>query len=99
MSFFSRTQRRPHHLRNRLRDSAPLRFLSRQLPSSGWCEAVILELAISSFVELPARGDPPFAAESMERGIQRAVLNLQDVFGRPLDVLRNVMAVLRSPEQ
>src|SRR6266576_186428 len=74
-------------------EGAPSAFLKFLLVSPKPSQFIILGAAI--FLRYsPARGDPALALQTMERGIQRALLHKQNFSGNLVDALRNRPAVL-----
>jgi len=64
-----------------------------ELFSSRRRQPVILKFAITIFGHFPLGGEPPFALHAVQSGIERAVFDLKDIHGGPLDVLRDLMPV------
>ena len=85
-SFITRADGRGHAL--------PLAGFHRQLPASGWREPVVLRPP-AQLRDGPLGFDPALVLEAMERRIQRALVDLQDVLGDLLDALRDRPAVQR----
>src|ERR1700722_768486 len=94
------TSCRPHDSTDGVRHPLPLGFLGDKMFFAGRSEPVILELPLLVTPRVfPFRRDQTFALQAMKSGIERAVLHLQDIFGGPLDVLCNLMAVRGSKEE
>src|SRR5262245_12857227 len=79
-------------------EGVPLRVLARELLPPERGDAVVAR-ALALVRLLPRRGDPSRGLEAVERGIKGAGLDLQQVFRRPLDVLRNRVAVARAGQE
>src|SRR5215472_5808159 len=84
---------RLHHAPNRGDQPPPFGVLGHEMLFAYRRESVILELAFAASRRLPLCADPAFAFQAMERRIKRAVLDLQNVVGGPLDVLGYLVAV------
>src|SRR5208283_1489342 len=69
-----------------------------QLPLSPRRELVVAGAAIG-FRDLPFRREPALLFEAMQRGIERAMLDLQHFLRAGADGLPNTVAVLRSPPE
>src|SRR3954471_4365963 len=76
--------------------SIPARHLRAQLLPAAATELVILRLAILLRVS-PLGGQPPFALEAMERGVQRPFLDEQLLVSDRVDPLGDGVAVTRPP--
>src|ERR1022692_514397 len=76
----------------------PTGLLFDQLPLSPRREFVIAGAAIG-FRYLPFRREPALFFEPMQRGIERAVLDLQHFLRAGADGLPNAVAVLRPPSK
>src|ERR1041385_7991295 len=89
---------RLHQARDRGADPVPSLLFGGQMFPAGRCQAVIFRTLI--VLRLPPLGlDPTLALEAMQRRIQRAGLNLEDVARPRPDGLGDAVAVLRSPAQ
>src|SRR5215469_167613 len=85
---------RPHHPRDRAGQLLPLRFLGDKLLLASRGQSVVFELSLQVFPHrLPFGREPPFTFQPVECGIQRSVLNLQQVIGGPLDMLCDLVPV------
>lgn len=83
----------PHDAGHSLNHPLPARLFPSELLFAGGREAVELEFAVAVASGFPAGGDPAFSFHTMKRGVERAVLDLQDFFGGLLDVFGDLMAV------
>ena len=72
----------------------PGTLFALELFAAGGGKFVILGAAII-FGGAPARFDPAATLQAMQRGIERALLDLQNAFGDLLDAFRNGPAMLR----
>src|SRR5580658_4700319 len=82
-----------HHASDRDGELVPSRLLRRKLLASRRGEPVILEFAIAILSLLPFARDPALLFQAMQRGVERAMLHLQDVVRGALDVLGDFMAM------
>ena len=71
---------------------APAAGLKREAPATGGGEAVVLGLAVV-LARAPVGREPAAVLQAMERGIQRALLDLEDLFRGALDDLGDGVAV------
>ncbi|SPE38512.1 hypothetical protein SBA3_290043 [Candidatus Sulfopaludibacter sp. SbA3] len=92
-------------LRGRIQDTAdrphnllPAGGLRCQLLAALSRQAVILRLAVV-FGGSPERGDPPAVIQAMQRRIEGAVLNLQHLFGTPLDRVSDRLSMSGTQDQ
>src|SRR5260370_19193823 len=70
-------------------------FRIQLLPSSGG-KPVILELPIPALWHFPLRVHPPFPLKPVERRIERAMFNLQEIIRRTLNMLGDLVTVARA---
>jgi hypothetical protein len=70
-----------------------------ELLPAGGRQPVVLALALSLSEHFPFRRDPALALETVERRIQRSMLQAEDVVGRALDVLGDLVPVRRTEQQ
>src|SRR4051812_13348395 len=89
--------RGPHDARHGFRHLLPLRFFDDKLLPALFGEPVILELPLAVRGSLPFRGDPSLPFQTVQRGIQRTVLHLEEVIGAALNVLTDLVSVCRAP--
>jgi hypothetical protein len=89
----------PHHARHGFGHLLPLRFFDQQLLPAFISQAAVFEFPISVRHSLPFGDDPPSSLQAMQRGIERAVLHLQEFIRGPLNVLPDLVAVSRSIEK
>src|SRR5262245_26136427 len=87
-----------HGLADCCREALPPRRLVSELASALRGEVVILGSAVV-LGDTPLRFDPSFARHAIERGIERAFLDAEDVVGGGLDPAGDAIAVHRSPRQ
>src|SRR6266852_5228272 len=90
---------RPHHSRHSFGHLFPLRFFDQELLPAFIRQTVVFEFPISVRRSLPFGDDPPSSLQAMQRGIERAVLHLQEFIRSPLNVLPNLVTVSRSMEK
>ena len=90
--------RRPQHSCNRRRQPRPSTALDRQLAPSGSGEAVVLR-ALVAIAGLPGRVDPALALEPVQRGVERAVVDVQYFIRARTEGDADAVAVLRPPLQ
>src|SRR5690242_14457337 len=93
-SSFSRASRGRHHRVDRRREPAPRRRFRGELALACVREVVVLRLSIV-FGGAPLRRDPASVLESMQCGVERALVHLQDVLRDLLDPLRHSPAMHR----
>ena len=67
-----------------------------ELRPAGGRQPVVLARALSLSEHFPFRRDPALALEAMERRIQRPMFQAEDVVGRALDVLGDLVPVRRA---
>src|SRR5258708_31710291 len=89
----------PHHARHSFGHLLPLRFFDQELLPAFIRQAVVFEFPISVRRRLPFGDDPSSSLQAMQRGIERAVLHLQEFIRGPLNVLPNLVTVGRSIEK
>src|ERR1700730_12557209 len=89
----------PHHARYSFGHLLPLRFFGHKLFSALICKSVILDFPIAIWRRLPFVDNPSALLQAMQRGIERAVLHLQEIICSPLNVLPDVVTVSRSIEK
>jgi hypothetical protein len=77
----------------------PLRFFHDQLLPAFFRQAVVLEFSISIRRSFPFGDDPSALFQTMQGGIERAVLHVQEFISRPLNVLPDLVTVSRSIEK
>ena len=94
----SRQSRRAQHLADRAHEAVPSAGLGRELPTACRCQTVVARLAIV-LGRAPERGDPAAVLEPMQRGVERAVLDLQNVFRTLADDVRDGVPVRRPGDQ
>src|SRR6185503_826201 len=80
------------------RERVPFRVLAVQLLASLWREPIVAG-AFALLGQFPRSGDPAVRLEPVQRGIERPRLDLQQVFGGPLNMFGNRVAVTRSRQQ
>src|SRR3954447_9227931 len=80
------------------RESVPLGSFGDQVLAAGPCEA-IEPGALALVGRFPGSLEPAFRLQTVERGIQRSGLHLQQVFGRALNVFGDGVAVSWSGKQ
>src|SRR6266550_2153142 len=95
-SFISHLDGHAHDPGDRLGDAVPVGFFGGELLPAGGRQPVVLALALSLSEHFPFRRDPALALEAMERRIQRPMFQAEDVVGRALDVLGDLMPVRRA---
>jgi hypothetical protein len=83
---------------DRAAERLPFRVFADQLLPPEWSKTIVTG-AFALVGELPRGGDPSLRLEAMERRVQRAGLDLQEVFRGPLDVPRDCMAMARARQQ
>src|SRR5580704_2936397 len=89
----------PHHSRHSFGHLLPLRFFNQKLLPAFFSQAIVFEFPISIRRSLPFRHDPASSLQAMQRGIERAVLHLQEFICGPLNVLPDLVTVSRSIEE
>src|SRR5260370_26855726 len=89
----------PHHARHSFGHLLPLRFFDEQLLPAFIRQAVVFEFPISVRRRLPFGDDPSSSLQAMQRGIERAVLHLQEFIRGPLNVLPDLVTVSGSIEK
>ena len=89
-----RLQQQSHGSRERV----PFRLFADELPSPQ-CRDAVVAGAFTLLGQLPGGGDPAPGLEPIERGVERARFDLQQVFRGPLNVLGDGVAVTRSWQQ
>src|SRR5580692_2126767 len=90
----------PHNARHSPGEFLPLRLLRDELLLARRSEAVVLEFALQILAGwLPFGCNPAFALQPVESRVERAVLDLQQVFRGSLDVLGNLVAMSGPEEQ
>src|SRR5439155_22902824 len=76
------------------------RTFRAELLLSSRSEAILLQFALQVLTSgLPSGGNPAFALQTVERRIERSVLDLQQVFCGALDMLRDLVGVGGPEEQ
>src|SRR6185437_2160567 len=78
---------RPHYARHRFCHLLPLRLFHHELFVALFRQPVILELPLAVRRHLPLSRHPAPALEPVQRRIERPVLHLQKIVGRPLNML------------
>src|SRR5947209_9206268 len=78
-----------HHVRDRSDELRPFRALGLELLSAGGGETVVLELTRQLTARLPFAANQSSALESMERWVERAMFDREDVVGRLANVVRD----------
>ena len=86
--------RQLHHAADGGGHAFPLAGFHRQLPASGRREPVVLGPP-AQLRDGPLGFDPALVLEAMERRVERALIDLQDVLRDLLDALRDRPAVQR----
>src|SRR5579872_1708506 len=76
----------------------PAAGLLRQLPSACCRQTVVTSFAIV-FRSAPERSDPPAALQTVQRRIERAMLDLQDRIGAMFDHVRDGVTVRRAQDE
>jgi hypothetical protein len=89
----------PHYARYSFGHLLPLRFFDQELLPAFIRQAVVFEFPISVRRSLPFGDDPPSSLQAMQRGIERAVLHLQELICGPLNVFPYLVTVSRSIEK
>jgi hypothetical protein len=89
----------PHHARHSFGHLLPLRFFDQELLPAFLSQAVVFEFPISVWRSFPFGDDPPSSLQAMQRGIEGAVLHLQEFIRGPLNVLPDLVTMGRSIEQ
>src|SRR6266849_2069146 len=89
----------PHHARHSFGHLLPLRFFDQELFPAFISQPVVFEFPISVRRGLPFGNDPPSSLQAMQRGVERAVLHLQEFVRSPLNVLPDLVTVSRSIEK
>src|SRR4051812_36796137 len=87
-----------HDHPDRLRIPLPLRELGGELTTPEWRQLVVLRLAIVLGVA-PIGVQPSALLEAMERGIKRALLDLQPILRDVLDPAQDAKSVHGTPAQ
>src|SRR6266568_6250860 len=93
-SLIGRLQKQPHGTG----EGVPFRLFSDQLLSPLRGDAVVTG-ALALLRELPRRVNPALGLEPIERRVERACFNLQQVFRSPLNVLRDGVSVTRCRQE
>src|SRR5690348_8790694 len=70
-----------HHAADCPRELLPFGMFCSQMPSASCSQPVVLRVAVLVWHCLPTCGDPTALAESIQSGIQRAVIDAQDFIG------------------
>src|SRR4051812_22815637 len=76
----------------------PFRLFGKELFPAERREAIVLG-PFSLVGMLPGRRDPAFRLEAMHARIERTGFDLEQIFRRPLDMLRNRVSVHRAAEK
>src|SRR5262245_10025478 len=92
------TSRQFHHAPDGRRHPLPLADFNGQLPPSGRRQLVVLRAA-AQLRHAPLGFNPSLVLEAMECRIERALIDLQDIFGDLLDAFRDRPAVQRLGSQ
>ena len=87
---------RPQHAIDGAHDLIPAAGLMGQLLAARGGQPVIARPAVV-FRRAPERGDPAAVFQTVQSGIERAVLDLQDVFGAVFDGVGDGVPVRRDP--
>jgi hypothetical protein len=87
---------RPHYARYSFGHLLPLRFFDYELLPAFICQAVVFEFPIAIRRSLPFGDDPSPLLQAMQRGIERAVLHLQEFIRSPLNLLTDLVTVSSS---
>src|SRR6266550_8709721 len=90
---------RPHHARHSFCHLLPLRFFNHQLLPAFFRQTVVFEFPVSVQSRLPFGTYPSSLLQTMQRGVERAVLHLQEFIRSPLNVLPDLVTVSRSMEK
>src|SRR3984885_10156490 len=91
--------RGPHHQPDSFGHLLPLGFFDHKLLLTLICQSVVLEFPISIRSRFPFSTHPSSLLQTMQRGIERTVLHLQEVIRRPLNVLSDLMTMCRSMQK
>jgi hypothetical protein len=91
--------RGPHYARDSFRHLLPLRFFDHKLFSTLIRKSVILEFPIAIRSRLPFGDNPSPLLQTMQGGIERPVLHLQNVIRVPLNVLADLVAMRRPVDK
>src|SRR5207253_9111001 len=91
--------RGPHYASDSLRHLLPLRFFNHKLFSALFRKSVILEFPIAIRNHFPLGGDPSPSLQSVQRRVERAVLQLKEVIGGPLNMLANLVTMRWTMDQ
>lgn len=83
-----------HHTLDGVQDTVEARFLVPELFPSRGGNGVVTRAPFGGRLS-PLRRDPAFVLQSLERRIERALLDSQDPFGQPSNVLSDGIAVHR----
>src|SRR5262245_43149654 len=83
---------------DRVDELRPLVALAKQLGLPGCGQSVVLRPLVR-FADPPLRLQPPAFHQAVERGIERAGLDAEQVVGLRADGLTDAVAVLRTPLQ
>jgi len=89
----------PHHARYSFGHLLPLRFFGQELLPAFIRQAVVFEFAVSVGSRLPFGTYPSSLLQTMQRGVERAVLHLQEFICSPLNVLPDLVTVSGSIEK
>src|SRR5580704_17584321 len=89
----------PHHACDSFRHLLPLRLFDHELLLAFIRQAVVFEFPISVRCSLPFGDNPSSPLQAMQRGIERAVLRLEEFIRAPLNVLPDLVTVSRSKEK
>src|SRR5947199_9563886 len=90
---------RPHHTADGGDELIPPRFFHTELLPAGRGQAIILELSIHVAARLPLAGDPPSALQAVERWVERAVFDGEDVACGLANVIRDAAAMDRPEHE
>src|SRR5260221_1505395 len=85
--------RGPQHARYSFGHLLPLRFFDHELLPAFVSQTVVFEFPISVGGRLPFGTYPSSLLQTMQRGIERAVLHLQEFIRSPLNVLPDLVTV------
>src|ERR1700730_2665955 len=91
--------RGPHYACDSFRHPLPLRFFDHELFSALLRKSVILEFPIAIRSHFPFGDNPSPLLQTMQGGIERPVLHLQNVIRGPLNVLADLVAMRRPVEK
>src|SRR5262249_43711675 len=80
------------------RQRLPLRLFARKLFASRVGEAIVSG-ALALVGEIPGSRNPSLRFQAVQGGIERTRIQLQEIFGSPLDVFRDRVTVPRAAQK